>query len=1621
MAARPPRALLPPRYRLLRELGRGGAGTVYLVHDQHLGREVAFKLLHKLLVGQEEVRQLEREFKLLAGLEHPGIARAHDFGFLERRPYFTREYIEGDSPGMKAGLFSLESLLQLAREVANATAFLHRGEILHLDIKPSNILTPTGPSPRPAVLIDFGLCRRGIHTLEGNAIKGSLPYMAPEYFRGGALGPWTDVYALGVTLYYLATGLLPRLGGMETARPVRDGLAWLPAPLPPSHHRGGLPRFLDALLLKCLALDPRARFPSAKDLLEALLRAEGGRPNSRSPPAAPASPASPLVGRQEELASAHRFLEGIRIHVPSSPALLVTGLPGMGQSRFLLELKINAQTLGFQAYLESGCPGRPGPSGSLLRCLGSHLGKRARKARGEWEALFAKLRKPSTRWRHDLNGGEQRFRHYAELAQVLSATVEPFLLVVDGLHFCDEISVAMLIEMVRLLARSSGPQRPPVGLVFGYREEGPLLPLLRELTTEVLDRTKGEVVTLGPLGLRETLELAQGLSLDLPGTVEAESRSGFELFQQTGGSPARIAALFRSGPEAPPEGRSAGPGSPPPPANTLACAERRMLLALELLSRPARAGELGAILNLSPGKTLRITARLEARGKVQRIEERGAPSAWVLGPHAAPLSFSAPAREIRALHSRIATALLKRGRKREGLEIVEAASHFRRSGDRKATARHALRAAHALISTFQIRSALEHLRSAREALPRKSTRRRLEIALEMAGLHARTGDLDEGVRLLRDSRAASVRLPPAVSLRTLLRLATLHSRRGDFQRADAHFREGLASARRTPGLLTRHERLEFLNEHAAVKAFLSDYPEARRLCREGLLLAGASRSFRTREVALNLQATLANVALRTQEFEEAASGFQKALQIAEAIGSLSSQAVVLNNLGIVYSQCERAPEAVRAFREAERTCLRLQEGPPLVSIRGNLAALEAKRGDFQAANDALEAAQELRPAEIGKRQELFLHHARGLCRLHEGCYLEALPSLEAAIRMAEGIGDRHIAVFDNVYRAEALVFSGAYTEAENLLQKLSADESAPLAQRAALARLALLGAFTARGEMVAGARAKRKALPSGRPIGYLDAVEEMFLGWARSMGGDHQAARLLLSSAEDFFGRHGLRPGLSLVRWVQAESYFLEGNSRAAQAILSAPPGPTNRLTRILWPLLKARLLLDELDSPGARGRMADALAEAGFALSENNLPEWAARHSALRWLLQPEAGAAQEELQQLRSRLARELPEPARKDYLASGHFRAWSGDFERRKKRTGNASRPQPGPSPGDSLSGTRTISSAAPSDTGNGLPGGARLVARSRAMQGLLEELNRIRKTALPVLIRGETGTGKELVARRIHAESDRANRPFTVVDSAALPSALLEAELFGARAGSFTDGKDDRPGILALARGGTVLLDEVAALELEAQGKLLRTLAEGTIRPLGAETEERLDVRFLATTSRDLENEVREGRFRLDLLHRIRVLEVRVPPLRERLEDLPELSAELLREICGAPLGIQEPVLERLAQLNWPGNVRELRNLLSRLAMESSGRIGMNALEKALGRHQTTTFFPRPLLLGRDLPALKTRLERDYLLQHLRRLQGDPGALCLFLGVRRRQLYRRLERFGISLRRERKKPK
>jgi DNA-binding NtrC family response regulator len=320
-------------------------------------------------------------------------------------------------------------------------------------------------------------------------------------------------------------------------------------------------------------------------------------------------------------------------------------------------------------------------------------------------------------------------------------------------------------------------------------------------------------------------------------------------------------------------------------------------------------------------------------------------------------------------------------------------------------------------------------------------------------------------------------------------------------------------------------------------------------------------------------------------------------------------------------------------------------------------------------------------------------------------------------------------------------------------------------------------------------------------------------------------------------------------------------------------------------------------------------------------------------------------------------------------------------------------------------------------NQLPRFDELIGQSPAMQGVYNLIERIAPTDATVIISGESGTGKEVVARAIHRRSARRSGKFVAINCTAMPESLLESELFGHEKGAFTDAKTAQPGLFSQAHHGTILLDEVGDMPLGLQPKLLRVLQERTVRPVGGRSEVPIDVRVVASTNRDLESAIEEGRFREDLYYRINVINVALPPLRARGGDVLLLAQHFLshfaKRASKSISGLAAPAAEKLLAYAWPGNVRELQNSIERaVALTRFEQIVMDDLPEKIRDYRRSH-----VLVASDDPSELVALEeveRRYISRVMEVVGGNKVAAARILGIDRKRLYRMLDRLGSKLR-------
>jgi DNA-binding NtrC family response regulator/tetratricopeptide (TPR) repeat protein len=1581
------------RWRSL--LARGPEAESYLASAAGEGRGA--RLVVKVLSradGRSWTDVFRRDALVLASLAHPSLAEPVRFvrDAPRGRALVARSYVEGSDLAAAAAGMPPGKLLPWLLAAAEAVGLLHRFGLLHRNIKASNFIVPGGAlTSRRGREARVVLCDPAWWPEARGAGGG-----APEVRDGGRATFSSDLYALGAVFYRLLTG--------------KDGRAGASGfPPAPSEIRPEVPVDLDRLVLKLLGPEPARRYQEARAVIEDLSLLAG--------PTGVRSPAMPecFVGREREIEAAVRALEG-----QGRPSVFaVTAEAGLGKSAFLRRLALEAQVRGLTTASVRCYPGDGAPMAPLRELMRRIVpaGQAGRALRARARALL------------DGGGGGEAPSAAGEPAAFRRALVRGLtdcileaarrsanrlFLLVDEVHFADSLTVDLLAALVREATapadeRDAGAAAPHLALSF--RSESPfragLKPLLDALELASPRRVAIDLEPLAGDAVGEWLDLA------LQDQPEARERARSAVH---GGNPFAVREAVRLG---------AFRGQSPPAASdlprmhieyleALGPDERSACECLAAIGRPAAADLIARTLSFPATRARQAVRSLVRDGT---LAEEGDLVHFRHGSFLAWLQEAVPAGEAASLHGRIAAALEERG---EG-SSEEIARHWLRSDvPRKGIAR-GLAAARRLAAAHEDRRALELYEALLGVLPPSRSRLRRAASEEAADACSRLGQHRRSIerleRLLQEGGAG------LEAGRLHAKLGVSHHRAGEVEEGAFHLEKSLKLLEGGRGRAWLRERLRAKSELAEIASNRGRYEEAERLSLgaldEAARAPAAARDAGTRRARMVLLETLAHLRLRRFQYREARGLFEESLGISEDLGALSEQGLILNNLGILHNQENELDAAVACYERAAKLSSRLGEDLILANIHSNLALLHAKRGEPEAADDALRRAARHDARSDSARARFLRLHCAGIVDLYLGRYASGIGTFREAVTLGEDLKDAFLTAFDLVYLAECHLHRGEMKPAEGALDRASSLDAPPPEAVTAMiaARRAALAALGGAGREARAALAARRERPSGG-IPFLEAWDGVYAGWASRIAGLHDEARVALEAARAFFARVKAPAGeIHAALEIAALDADL-GNMAAARKRLDALRARfTCGRGPLRSPMLSARLLLYRtrvlaaLDDSDAREATA-LLVEAESFLIGRSLRDLEALARDLRrgFRLAGADGRARSPLP----------PEPARDPAAGLEIVRSFQGAavdlvrrFEDRIGEEGVRSLQRHLRDLEDHIAEVQRAAEggeprgAAPFRAGS-------IIGRSKAVREVIRWIRHVAPSKLPVLVTGETGTGKEVVARAVHGESPRAAGPFVTLNCAALPGELLEAELFGSRKGAFTGAEADRDGLLAAARGGTVFFDEVGEMPLALQAKLLRVLDRGRVRPLGGAEEVEVDARFVLATNRDLRALVAEGAFRADLFFRIGAVEISVPPLRERLEDLP-LLVERFHSLAVASDSprpfLQEGAMQVLLAYSWPGNVRELQNLVTHLALALPGPVTAEDVRAVLGRGRAEGVFSPGFLRSRPLARLLEDLEREYIVQLRADHGGDLKAAARALGVSLQALYKKLKKLGI----------
>jgi Nif-specific regulatory protein len=1675
------------RYLLLRHLGSGGMGEVYLARDLATGAQCALKRLNVASdAGRAAAPDLmRREFEALTRVRHPSVVAVHELGFApDGTAFYTMEYVPGIAADRALARGDWPSLLRVAAQVAQGLEALHAAGVVHGDIKPSNLLVipPADGQGLPLVrLLDFGLA--AVLGREARGHRGTPGYAAPEVVRGDLPTRSADLYGLGAMLFTLVHGRPPFEADGPTSL-LRRQQAGPPSAQP--LEEAGAPAPLVQLILRMLAPDPNERPRDAREVRRELERLH---PAARRPLAERLRSAV-VVGREKELG---RLEQWGRPGDDRVRAVVVAGEAGSGKSALLGELAARAAIDG-RRVAQLACGSLTGSGAVALTLL--------RRWAAEAQADVSAMPGLATATRAAL-GGESVAFAAADLGALADAAAVwirndgstlPRLVLLDDAERLDPLSRAFVRRLVL------HPEAPPMLWVIARRG----VPSGDE---RVLGEAGvAEILNLGSLDAASVARLADArLSQPTPETLHAF------LWTRAAGHAGLTVDLLRAAAES--GALRESEAGLVVDATALAAVrvpvsfEAALIAACDALPAGARrAAEALAIWGyavdpervaaLDPGADVAALDLLVASDLARSSDGR-----YTLSPPALAESLRSsmdPARRA-ALHARAADQpalgdaqrfhhLREAGRNEEALAsataameggqderlAADAASLADATTPDTAGAWHA-RAGHALAAGGRYARAIPHFE--RALLLARSDEERWERRHRLSTCFLRMGRLADVERIGAEALAGSP--PAAVRARLLSDESARRGARGEGGGAVEAARAALALAE-TSG----DAEVIGIAANTLARALLAagDHAEADVLARR------AAESYRAAGHGLGevrAMGTQAAIAHARHALETAEAIDREAIATARTRGYRLVHEELLLGYAAVLVETGRWDDAREATSEAARIALEDERPTGAALAIGNLAQFDGLTGRPRTAASQARAAVRLARGHLPESLPLAW---RSLAQAHRiaGRLARAERAARRALTLAMRTGPPYEVDWCRIELARTWMAAGRWPEIAALCA--GAGQAATgatigrmvlttLAGRAAL-RTETIAAAERRLELAAGMLTDRAAPYARAQITQLRGEIALKRGRVREA---LEAARGTLETlaslpapadraqAQVEFARLSLEVGsdgrIPVGAWLDDAAAVFErfGDRRSRERALGltvewlrltggrGTVGARDRnliesVSRLLDSLSDLRelttrameLAVEQFDAERGVLLLADPETGRLAPMAEHGAVDAATRREALTYSSRvaqrvAESGgsvligdapsdprAASESVIDLRLRSIVCVPM-----YLGGRVIGAVYMDHSRRPEAFSDEDRGllegfahlmavaienSRGHEEvrrtnellvGENLSLRQAVSARFQSES---------LIASSSAMQPVLSVLERAARVTSGVLITGENGTGKELIARILHHGGKRRLRPFVAVNCGAIPETLLESELFGILPHTATDVRG-RDGKFVQADGGTLFLDEIGTMPLNQQVALLSALANREITPVGGSKPIPVDVRVIAATNRDLRTLVEEGRFREDLYFRLNVIPVELPPLRERKADIPSLAQHFVA-LFARQQEREVPELSpefraALMRSDWPGNVRELQNYIERVLAMHPGNVLRPVPPPADLEDRGT-----PFRIGKTSMAdVVEDVERRMLIEALQKARGNQSVAARELGMTEQSIRYRMRKYGL----------
>ena len=1594
--------ILDNKYQIQAHLGAGGMGEVYRVLDLDQDRECALKILNTMVDQKAVYRRFHREFQVLNRFEHPRLVRTFAWGFAEDRPYFTMEYLPGKTlekiiaDRAWLGRFRASYFYALVQQIVEGLAYIHAQGAVHRDLKPSNIMVLETEEGIETTILDLGLAKfRHLHSAsitQTGATIGTAEYMSPEQGKGLWVDHRSDLYSLGVILYEMLTGT-PPFSGQNPVSVILKHIRESPPSMAEAHVE--VPAQTQEIVLKLLAKEPVDRYQSAEELVQALNGVASSSfvlPDDEQRDVHRKVMRPQFVGRESEMKTLRAMLKDVQ--AGEQRVVLISGEAGVGKSRLVEELLGDALIHDFLCLKGAGREEGGQIYGALIDAF----------QRVKTTDLVGKV--PDSLETDKFSVMERWLQLLKRLRQK-----QPVVLCLEDIQWLDELTLEFLQYVLR------DPEPCPFLLCLtcqGSNRES--IPKEIENFIHSNELAGATQIQLKDLPREEVGYLAASMLGERSIPLDALQT----LFSETGGQPLFVVEAVRTLVNADVVRQNVygdwewGEFPQTLLSDDISEVLYRRITALPAVQRQVMeyacvflndfSFELLAAIWL--GDELELLEILEGLIEEGLLITYGDEERYRFSQGLYRRAIYDRMQDVRRrlLHREIGNALEETEDAEELTE--ELADHFAAAKEQNKAVKYMRLAGKKALAKHAYRQALRRFEAVRDWARDddfESPEDTIDFLCDYADVLRYCGQYNRALKLLDEAKA-------------------LLSDEGNDLKARIFWNEGGIHSVLQHGEIAKENVLEALQLYCKLGdrdgeiqalgglAYLCDVSG-----RHKEAIAYMRREIEKRHILEDpkkdafIQGREGQAALVEFRFETAKEHLEAAVKTSQKLVLEHQRIEALNLLTRVYFY-------LGDFNRAKAVCHKIigewQKRGVIYWEAANflyLGELALERGGFL---EALEYAETSAERFLKTQRKDYVYRAYAIAATAAARMGDTKVALEWAERASEGtqqISGMYTGILPLVYCGVgvALAQAGRIAEAEETFEQAIECRRKSKGDHWARALLMAGEFYLERGDVPkaqAHLKAAKQAFEEMEMSYFLEKTRVLLNQLRESSRGDDAASGSEILSVDRWRLLYDVSRELTTERDVKVLLDRILGNlltvysaERVLVAIKNETPkgfvvdaaryynveaddaealsrGIIRRVIETNEPVLSMDAQIDERLNQYQSVidyNIRSVLSVPVFHLNEGVMGALYVDHRGInnafseadQTFLQAFANLVGMAL--VNARMYEQLEEKAQ--YLQQ--------EVERRHQL-------------GD-------------------------MFGQSDAMQAIYRLIERAAKSDIPVLVQGETGTGKELAARAIHYNSTRKDQRFLSQNCATLSPELLQSELFGHKKGAFTGATANHTGIFEAADGGTVFLDEIADAPPQLQKSLLRVLQEGEIRRVGETEDREVDVRIIAATNRDLRKEVENGSFREDLYYRLHVIQIDMPPLREYLEDVPLLAKHLLlrakedanKQVGGLTVG----AIRALTNYNWPGNVRELENEIRRAVAlaEEDGAITPDLFSESIGH---TVPDVSAEYQGR-LQDHVQEYERRLLRAALEKCKGNITHTARELGMTRVGLHKKINRLGL----------